>query len=93
VSFVAMLTQALRRVRWLIFLLMALPIMDLALGKLAGTAGRHRPTWVSEGIQSVRTQIRISSEAQHRRPGAPELDLRQVTRLGNDRRSHGRHAA
>jgi hypothetical protein len=85
-----MWTLLLHRVRWAFFLLLAVPLMDLLLGKLAGAADRHRPLWIAEGIQSLRTQIRISSEAQHRRPGAPAVDLRAVTRP-NER--HGRHAA
>jgi hypothetical protein len=91
VSVFFMSALLLRKVRWLLFLLLALPIMDLLLGRLARTADRHRPLWLAEGIQSLRTQIRISSEAQHRHPGAPEINLRQVAQLSHDR--HGRHAA
>ncbi|MGH2602115.1 MAG: hypothetical protein ACRDJ9_22350 [Dehalococcoidia bacterium] len=40
-SVAEMWTLLLRRMRWLLFLLLALPFMDLLLGKMAGIADRH----------------------------------------------------
>jgi len=76
-----MLVLGLRRLRWLLLTLLALPLVDLLLGKLAATAGRRRPNRLTQAIQSLRTQVRSPPAEQHRRPGAPGLGLRRVTCL------------